>query len=379
MLTLAKLQYIVDLIVAKSPSQNKDELARLNHYVWVTLMILPLAMGLGIYNSLKHEFIIAGGITFFSFYLLVTLLLIQKTNKTYFLYHTANLILVSLLVYTIYADTEQSRILWAYCYPLGIIFLLGNRIGFFWSCLFLAMIIGLFLFVPKIHTMYQIPFQVRFCISYLMVTTISSWIEYHRSRFQKESTQTHEALCFEQILLKEEIDRRKVLEKELQYLAQTDPLTKLYNRGHFLKEAERELHRALRYDKSICFAILDIDHFKQINDTFGHPAGDAVLQAIASYFQHSLRDTDIVGRLGGEEFAFLLLHITQEQAKAKLEALCHELSAFLVTLPNGEALSFTVSIGFAMSGPEIKRFDELYIQADEKLYLAKDAGRNCVR
>ena len=96
MFTLAKLQHIVDLIVAKSPSQNKDELARLNHYVWVALMILPLAMGLGIYNSLKHEFIIAGGITFFSFYLLGSLLLIPKTNKTYLLYYTANLILVHL-------------------------------------------------------------------------------------------------------------------------------------------------------------------------------------------------------------------------------------------------------------------------------------------
>ena len=116
-----------------------------------------------------------------------------------------------------------------------------------------------------------------------------------------------------------------------------------------------------------------------INDTFGHPAGDAVLQALAGYFQHSLRETDIVGRLGGEEFAFLLLYITQEQAQAKLEELCHELSIFPVTLPNGKTLSFTVSIGFAMSGQEIKRFDELYIQADEKLYEAKDSGRNCVR
>ena len=376
---LTKLQYIVDLVVAQSPSKNKDELARLNHYVWVALMILPLAMGLCIYNSLKHEFIIAGGMTFFSFYLLGSLLLIPKIDKIYPLYHIANFILLSLLVYTIYADTEQSRILWAYCYPIGIIFLLGNRIGFIWSCLFLLMIIGLFLFVPNIHSLYQTPFQVRFCISYMIVMMISLWIEYHRSRFEEESTQTHEALCFEQILLKEEIDRRKVLECELQYLAQTDPLTKLYNRGHFLNEAEKELQRSLRYGKSLCLAVLDIDHFKHINDTFGHPAGDAVLQAIADYFKQSLRGTDIVGRLGGEEFAFLLLHITKEQAKVKLEELCKELSAFPVTLPNGKTLSFTVSIGYAMSGIEIKRFDELYIQADEKLYEAKAAGRNCVR
>ena len=95
---LTKLQYIVDLVVAQSPSKNKDELARLNHYVWVALMILPLAMGLCIYNSLKHEFIIAGGMTFFSFYLLGSLLLIPKIDKIYPLYHIANFILLSLLV-----------------------------------------------------------------------------------------------------------------------------------------------------------------------------------------------------------------------------------------------------------------------------------------
>jgi len=380
MLLFAKhIQQTVDLIVAKSPVHNKDQLARLNHYVWVTLMILPLAIGLGLYNSFKHEFIIAGGVTFFSFYLLGTLFLIHKTDKTYLFYHPANLILISLLGYIIYADTEQSRILWAYCYPIGIIFLFGNRLGFIWSFFFLMMVIGLFLFAPDIQTIYHIPFQVRFCISYMMVTTISSWIEYHRSRFQEESTQTHEALCFEQILLKEEIDRRKVLEEELQYLAQTDTLTGLHNRGYFLKKAEKELQRALRYDESICFAILDIDHFKTINDTFGHPAGDAVLQAIGNALSHAFRETDIVGRLGGEEFAFLLLHVSQEEARKKLETLCREMSQLAVPLKNGKSLNFTVSIGLSMLTPQIKRFDELYIQADEKLYEAKDAGRNCVR
>ncbi|WP_333803874.1 GGDEF domain-containing protein [Sulfurospirillum sp.] len=380
MLIFAKhIQQTVDLIVAKSPVHNEDQLARLNHYVWVTLMILPLAIGLGLYNSFKHEFIIAGGITFLSFYLLGTLFLIHKTDKTYLFYHPANLILVSLLGYIIYADTEQSRILWAYCYPIGIIFLFGNRLGFIWSFFFLMMVIGLFFFVPEMQTIYHTPFQVRFCISYMMVMTISSWIEYHRSRFQEESTQTHEALCFEQILLKEEIDRRKVLEKELQYLAQTDTLTGLHNRGYFLKEAEKELQRALRYDESICFAILDIDHFKNINDTFGHPAGDAVLQAISHALNHAFRETDLVGRLGGEEFAFLLLHVTQEEAHKKLETLCREMSHLAVTLKNGKSLNFTVSIGLSMLAPHIKRFDELYIQADEKLYEAKDAGRNCVR
>jgi len=380
MLVLAKhMQQTVDLIVAKSPSHNKDELARLNHYVWVALMILPIAVGVGIYNTLQNEFIIAGGITFFSFYLLGTLFLIPKIKNTQLLYHTANIILLSLLVYIVYADNEQSRILWMYTYPIGIIFLLGYRLGVIYSVLLLSMIVALFMYAHSVHTIYALPFQIRFVLSYMVVTIISSWVEYHRFRYQEESIQSHEALCFEQILLKEEIDRRKVLEKELQHLAQTDTLTGLYNRGFFLREAEKALHRATRYNESVCFAILDIDHFKQINDTFGHPAGDAVLQAIANYFQHSLRETDIIGRLGGEEFAFLLLHLTQEEAYAKLEALRHELSILEIPLKSGQPLTITVSIGLAMNRPNIKRFDELYIQADEKLYEAKAAGRNCVR
>ena len=169
------------------------------------------------------------------------------------------------------------------------------------------------------------------------------------------------------------------MKKKLQYLAQTDPLTLLYNRGYFLELAEKELQRAFRYEVPLCFAILDIDHFKRINDTYGHPIGDAVLQALGKHCLQSLRETDIMGRLGGEEFAFILLHVTEEQARTKMEKLKNELSQLSVFDNNEKTLNFTVSIGIAMLSERIKRLDELYIQADEKLYVAKDAGRNCVR
>lgn len=219
---------------------------------------------------------------------------------------------------------------------------------------------------------YSIPFQVRFSISYLVVAIISSWVEYHGAR-------SHQALLLEQKLLNEEIERRKILEKELKRLAQTDTLTSLFNRGYFLASAEKELKRAQRYNTSICLAILDIDHFKQINDTFGHPVGDNVLQVIARYCQHKVRGTDIVARLGGEEFAFLLLHVNADEAKAKMETLRREISEIKVPYDGEKTLSITVSIGLALNHPAMKDFDELYIQADEKLYEAKDSGRNCVR
>ena len=374
MITLAKnIQHLVDFIVAKARSHNEEEIFKLNHYVWIALLMLPVAIGSGAYNVYVNNYALAFLIILFSGHMLGSLFLIPTIQKTYLLYHGANLLYTFLILYMVFhADAENSRILWAYIYPVGIIFLFGHRLGFLWSCLLLGMIIGLFLFVPEIHTVYNIPFQVRFGISYLVVAVISSWVEYHGSR-------SHQALLLEQKLLNEEIERRKILEKELQRLAQTDPLTSLYNRGFFLESAEKELKRAKRYNTPIGFAILDIDHFKNINDTFGHPVGDSVLQVLAKHCLNSLRETDLVGRLGGEEFAFLLLHVNEEQARAKMEKLKEELSQLNVAYNGDSTLNFTVSIGLAMLSEHIKSLDELYIHADKKLYAAKDAGRNCVR
>lgn len=382
MITLAKnIQYFVDIIVTKSSCHDKIELSRLNHYVWITLLMAPVALGTSAYNAYIHNFTLAFLVILFSTHLIGSLYLIPKMKETFLLYHTSNLLYAFLILYMIFnaADTDNSRILWAYVYPIGTIFLFGNRLGFLYSCLLLGMIIGLFGVVPEIHTAYSIPFQVRFSVTYMTVAFISSWVEYHRSRYQKESMRTHKALFLEQINLKEEIEQRIELEKELQYLAQTDTLTGLHNRRYFLEVAEQEFTRSVRYNGSICFAVLDVDQFKSINDTLGHPIGDAVLQALAKHCLKSLRETDIIARIGGEEFAFLLLHVNEEQAREKLETLRKELSLLDILYDDGKILNFTVSIGLAMCTPEIKRLDELYIKADAKLYEAKDAGRNCVR
>lgn len=103
------------------------------------------------------------------------------------------------------------------------------------------------------------------------------------------------------------------------------------------------------------------------------------LQSIAKHCLLTIRGTDLVARLGGEEFAFLLLHVNADEARAKMEKLRQEISELNVPYDGRKTLSVTVCIGLAMFTPQVKRFDELYIQADEKLYQAKNAGRNCVR
>lgn len=377
---IVKMQHIVDRIVTTSPCTNKEDLARLNHYVWITFLMTPLALGASFYNYYIQNTVLSISMMLFCVYLIGSLYIIPNTHKVYQIYYTAVIAFSILFLYLVYhIDEDRSLILWLFTYPLGVIFLLGSRVGFILSMALLGLTILQFIFFPHIHETYTVPFQVRFSITYVAISLIASWIEYHRSRYEQESLQTQEALLKEQENLKKEIQRRVILEEELKKLAQTDTLTSLFNRRHFLALAQQEIIKAVRYEHSLCFAVLDIDFFKRINDTLGHPVGDIVVSTLARHLQHSIRQSDIVARIGGEEFAFLLLHVNEEQARAKMERLCKEISECIIKYGSDKTLSVTVSIGIAMLQAPIQTLDELYMRADQKLYEAKKAGRNCVR
>lgn len=377
---IVKMQHIVDRIVTTSPCTNKEDLARLNHYVWITFLMTPLALGASFYNYYIQNTVLSISMMLFCVYLIGSLYIIPNTHKVYQIYYTAVIAFSILFLYLVYhIDEDRSLILWLFTYPLGVIFLLGSRVGFILSMALLGLTILQFIFFPHIHETYTVPFQVRFSITYVAISLIASWIEYHRSRYEQESLRTQEALLKEQENLKKEIQRRVILEEELKKLAQTDTLTSLFNRRHFLALAQQEIIKAVRYEHSLCFAVLDIDFFKRINDTLGHPVGDIVVSTLARHLQHSIRQSDIVARIGGEEFAFLLLHVNEEQARAKMERLCKEISECIIKYGSDKTLSVTVSIGIAMLQAPIQTLDELYMRADQKLYEAKKAGRNCVR
>jgi diguanylate cyclase (GGDEF)-like protein len=377
---IVKMQHIVDRIVTTSPCTNKEDLARLNHYVWITFLMTPLALGASFYNYYIQNTVLSISMMLFCVYLIGSLYIIPNTHKVYQIYYTAVIAFSILFLYLVYhIDEDHSLILWLFTYPLGVIFLLGSRVGFILSMALLGLTILQFIVFSHIHENYTIPFQVRFSITYVAISLIASWIEYHRSRYEQESLQTQEALLKEQENLKKEIQRRVILEEELKKLAQTDTLTSLFNRRHFLALAQQEIIKAVRYEHSLCFAVLDIDFFKRINDTLGHPVGDIVVSTLARHLQHSIRQSDIVARIGGEEFAFLLLHVNEEQARAKMERLCKEISECIIKYGSDKTLSVTVSIGIAMLQAPIQTLDELYMRADQKLYEAKKAGRNCVR
>jgi diguanylate cyclase (GGDEF)-like protein/PAS domain S-box-containing protein len=178
------------------------------------------------------------------------------------------------------------------------------------------------------------------------------------------------------VALISDVSRQLAYESELQRLARTDGLTSLWNRRYFVELLERELMRADRDGSPLSLLMLDIDYFKHINDQYGHAAGDAVLVALAAHFQVQLRQVDVIGRLGGEEFGIGLPGIAIEEAMGVAERLRGTIAAMHV-LVGEHHVHFTVSIGVA-SWHRAESFDALLARADTALYDAKDSGRNRV-
>ena len=177
----------------------------------------------------------------------------------------------------------------------------------------------------------------------------------------------------------QDITEHKNLRAEIERQARIDYLTGLANRRHFMEQAELELSRALRYSKPLSIAMMDIDHFKRVNDTYGHKIGDVVLQKLSQLCQKTLREVDLIGRMGGEEFAILLPETNGERAAEVAERLRASIADTEIPLETGLPLHFTVSIGIATLQGSTVNVDMLLSQADKALYEAKHGGRNRVR
>lgn len=176
----------------------------------------------------------------------------------------------------------------------------------------------------------------------------------------------------------QDITEQKELQWKLEKEARTDPLTGCANRRHFLELAGHEMARARRYKEDLSLLMLDLDHFKAINDQHGHPVGDLVLQRLVQVCQATLRAEDAVGRLGGEEFAILLPETDSKKALEVAERLCRAVAATEVRRNGINPLHFTTSIGATTLKPEDNDIGAVFDRADKALYRAKDGGRNRV-
>lgn len=179
------------------------------------------------------------------------------------------------------------------------------------------------------------------------------------------------------VRLQGEIEERQRIEDELRRLATFDSLTNVFNRRSFFEQAELYFTRALQYSLPLTVLMLDLDRFKQINDRFGHIAGDRALKHFATLCYDNIQEFNILGRLGGEEFAILLPEIPVHVAVQIGEHLCKMCATTPLSI-NEQTILLTVSIGVASLNTADKVFDQLIERADKCMYLAKHNGGNSV-
>jgi len=180
-----------------------------------------------------------------------------------------------------------------------------------------------------------------------------------------------------QMVIIKDITDQRFAEENLRLMATTDYLTGLRNRRFFTQITEKELKRSMRYKIPLSIITIDLDHFKKINDAYGHSGGDRVLIAFAELLKKRLRELDTAARLGGEEFSILLPDTAVEKALYLAEELRKTVESSKVR-HDGALISYTISIGVATYHADIISVDGLLIEADRALYQAKENGRNCV-
>ncbi|MEH6649905.1 MAG: diguanylate cyclase [Motiliproteus sp.] len=234
--------------------------------------------------------------------------------------------------------------------------------------------------IPVYSTWKQQPYLFRFN-SYRPITGSSEFM-YQNVTFQPLGTLDGGApnICItlydvtQTAVSEREMNR---LNKELEQLSRTDRMTGLYNRGHWEELASREFKRCQRYGDTSTLVMLDIDHFKRVNDTYGHQVGDEVIKGLADILSHEIRESDMAGRYGGEEFAILLsetdiegAHIFCERVRANVEQ--------TVVSALGESVRFTVSLGLSDVDGDVGSLETWLKEADAALYYSKAQGRNRV-
>jgi diguanylate cyclase (GGDEF)-like protein len=171
--------------------------------------------------------------------------------------------------------------------------------------------------------------------------------------------------------------RRAILYQKVQELTITDGLTQIFNRRYFLERFNEEFNRSKKFKYRVSFLIVDIDHFKNINDNYGHLVGDAILREITKILKENIRQIDFAGRYGGEELAVVLTETDKDQARVAAERIRQAIESRRFTVYD-EDLKVTISIGISTFPVDTSDSQALIDNADQALYKAKETGRNRV-
>ncbi|MFT7185432.1 MAG: diguanylate cyclase (GGDEF)-like protein [Pseudohongiellaceae bacterium] len=214
-------------------------------------------------------------------------------------------------------------------------------------------------------------------------STIGAFSEDHLNTVQLLSTQT--AISLENAKLYANLEERVIsrtqdlreANEKLTFLATTDSLTNSLNRRHFLERSKLEVERALRFNNSGVVIMMDIDNFKKVNDTYGHAVGDEALRQVASISKSNLREQDLFGRMGGEEFAILAPESTLDEGLQLAERIRRSIAQTAINVPP-ESFQITISIGITVISQTYHSIEQLLQLADKGLYLSKETGKNRV-
>jgi diguanylate cyclase (GGDEF)-like protein len=261
-----------------------------------------------------------------------------------------------LMIFLVYSGgVDNTGPLWIFIVSPVSLFLLGLKRGLIEISIFFLIICFIFFLPYDIfsNAVYPINFKVRLVYVFVTVTFLSACYEYFREESYKETL---------------------VISKQYERLASTDQLTKLCNRRSVLMMMEKESSRISRNNESMSIILCDVDHFKQVNDQYGHNAGDKVLIRLGEIFTKTIREQDTVARWGGEEFLFLLPQTTAKNAEVLAHKVHNELTKESVHY-EGTDIKITVSMGIAQMAAN-QDIHEVINQADKYLYEAKHAGRN---
>ncbi len=176
-----------------------------------------------------------------------------------------------------------------------------------------------------------------------------------------------------------DLTKIKKLEQSLFKLSQIDELTQILNRRAGLDQMEKVLKDSTRKDKVFSIVLMDIDHFKKLNDTYGHSVGDLVLKTVAEDLTTLLRETDIFFRYGGEEFVICMPETSLSKMKGITERILAKVEAKKILTPTGDSLHITLSMGLAVFPEHGMNLEQLIEASDKAMYDAKNSGRNCIR
>lgn len=198
----------------------------------------------------------------------------------------------------------------------------------------------------------------------------------HELKLPKSRTSEIQTINHAIVQLHKTMQENETIRAGLEVMASTDGLTGLMNRRHFMEVAQTELVRAQRYQRHVLVGLADLDHFKSINDEHGHSAGDKVLREVATFMRQTLRQTDLVCRYGGEEFAFVFNELSKEEALWVAERLRVGLESLTIELEHGKSVNVTISVGVVDAST--LSLEAALSKADDALYQAKAHGRNRV-